>query len=111
MGTRGREEFLKNVKVAQDNITKFGVIQGIPMMHYELWYKEEVKTHLSNTTKINIAKRISELTLKSPIWLDKKKNYLDQFPELRTYSSTGHISGLQLCVVMTAIVKEMQKEV
>jgi len=106
-----REKFLKNVKVAQQNLEKFGTFRGMSMMLYELWYKEDVQPHLSESTKINVAKRISELTLKSAIWIDKKKNYIEEFPELKDYSNTGHISGFQLCVVMSAIVKELQERV
>ena len=76
---------------------------------YKMWYDNDVKPHLSNDVKEDVAKRISELTLRSPIWIGKSKNYIDQFPELKPYSSSGSISGLQLCTVMGAIVNEMQE--
>ena len=72
---------------------------------YELWYNESVKPNLSVFQKIDVANRISELTLKNPIWLQKSRNFIDLFPELKPYSTSGHISGLQLCVVMKQIVK------
>lgn len=104
---RKKEEFLETVKEGFAQVETLGLI-AIPKMHYMLWYNEDVKPHLFTDTKIGIAKRISELTLKSPIWEDKDTNYIDQFPELKPYSNTGKISGLQLCVVMEAIVNEMQ---
>ena len=75
---------------------------------YRQWYKESVSQHLSEDEKLAVVYRISELTLRNPIWLDKDKNYIDQFPELAPHSNTKHISGLQLCAVMEAIVDEMQ---
>ena len=75
--------------------------------HYRLWYKEDVAPHLDKKTKHNVAMRISELTLRDPIWLDHKTNYIEDFPELKPYSSTGKISGLQLCKVMECIVAEL----
>jgi len=104
-----REQFLKTMNEGYAQIKDFGLM-AIPKAHYTLWYKEDVSEHLSTSEKIDVAKRISELTLKSAIWTDKETNYIEVFPELKPYSNSGHISGLQLCAVMSAIVKEMQEK-
>jgi len=75
--------------------------------HYRLWYKKDVSPHLTKEQKEDMAKRISELTLSSAIWLDRDTNYIEQFPELKPYSNTGKISGLQLCKVMECVVAEL----
>lgn len=77
-------------------------------MWYEEWYRKDVSPHLTKEQKITLAKKISELTLKSPIFLDRETNYIEQFPELKQYSNSKFISGLQLCATMSAIVKELQ---
>ena len=102
-----RERFLKTMKEGYAQIKDFGLM-AIPKAWYTSWYKEDVSPHLDDSKKIDIAQRISELTLKSAIWLDKDTNYIEQFPELARYSSTKQISGLQLCAVMTEIVRELQ---
>ena len=104
-----KEEFLKTMSNGFAKIESLGLI-AIPLAHYALWYKEDVSSHLFLDTKIAIAKRISKLTLKSPMWLDKDTNYIEQFPELKPYSSTKMISGLQLCAVMQGVVEEMQQK-
>jgi len=104
---RKRERFLETMKEGYAQIKEFGLM-AIPKAHYTLWYKEDVSKHLSDSKKIDLAKKISELTLRNPIWTDKETNYIKDFPELAHYSHTQHISGLQLCAVMEAIVREMQ---
>lgn len=104
---RKAELFLKTMSKGFAEIKEYGLM-AIPKAHFTLWYKEDVSKNMSFSTKLDIAKRISELTLKSPIWMNKNTNYIDQFPELRAYSSTKHISGLQLCSVMSEIVRELQ---
>lgn len=102
------ESFLTTMKEGYSNIQAFGLM-AIPHAFFTSWYKEDVSEHLHYKDKIEVAKRISELTLRSPIWTDRNTNYIKQFPELAHYSSTRHISGLQLCAVMEAIVKELQE--
>lgn len=82
----------------------------IPNAWYELWYQQDVSPNLTDEQKIALSQKISELTLKSAIWLDKDINYIEQFPELKPFSNTGKISGLQLCAVLSAIVKEIQRK-
>ena len=69
---------------------------------------KSMKDMIMSYFRVAVVYRISELTLRNPIWLDKDKDYIDQFPELAPYSNTKRISGLQLCAVMGAIVDEMQ---
>jgi len=103
------KRFLETMNEGFAQIKDYGLM-AIPKAHYTLWYQAQVSENLSTKAKILVAKRISELTLKSAIWLDKKTNYIGQFPELYAYSNSGHISGLQLCAVMEAIVKELQQK-
>ena len=102
------ESFLATMKEGYANIEAFGLM-AIPRAFFMSWYKEDVSEHLHYKDKIDVAMRISELTLKSPIWTDRDTNYIEQFPELKGYSNSGHISGLQLCAVMESIVKELQE--
>lgn len=97
-------------KIKELGITKDLGVYTMAHGFYELWYKQHVSSNLSNSEKHDLANRISELTLKSPIWIDKKTNYIEQFPELKPYSTNQFISGLQLCAVMGAIVKELQQK-
>ena len=76
---------------------------------YKLHYKEAIAPYLTNDQKLQIARRVSELTLQSPIWTDSKTNHLPNFPELQPYVNTC-LSGLYLCTIMAAIVDEYPKE-
>jgi len=102
-------KFLSNTKEAFSHVGKSGLgIGDLAYAHYLMWYLQDVKEHLFYDTKMEIAKRISELTLKNPIWEDRETNYIKDFPELEPYSSTKQISGLQLCAVLEGIVKDLQ---
>ncbi len=74
---------------------------------YEDWYQKDVAPNLTDEQKTALMQKISALTLKAPIWQDKDKNYIDDFPELKQYSHNGKISGLQLCTVMECCLKEV----
>ena len=74
---------------------------------YRSWYKKQVAPHLTKEQKETVAKHISELTLERVIWLDRDTDFTDQFPELKKYSNSGTISGLQLVSVMECIVTEL----
>lgn len=82
--------------------------ENMARFFYKMWYEKDVAPNLSYDEKVKLAKRISNLTLVNPIWLDRKKNWINEFPELKPYSHSGKISGLQLCTVMASIVNEMQ---
>ena len=79
----------------------------------EFWYLEhyrkEISSHLSDDVKEDVAKRISELTLRAPIWLDKDKDYSKDFPELKPYTTTA-MTGLYLVAIMKGIVADLQKQ-
>lgn len=81
----------------------------MPNFFYEMHYNEGISKHLDKETKKDIAERISALTLAAPIWLDKDKDYSNQFPEIKPYVNTI-LSGLFLCAIMSGIVKEFQEE-
>ena len=74
---------------------------------YKRWYTDKVEEKFTMKQKLNIMRRISELRHKSSLCRDQERNYIDQFPELKPYSSKGKISGLQLCVVMDVIFEEL----
>ena len=74
---------------------------------YRLHYREAIAPHLTNDQKLAVANRISELTLKSPIWTDRDTNHIGAFPELAPYVNIA-LSGLYLCTIMAAIVDEFR---
>ena len=80
----------------------FGMAEGFYRMHYI----EAISPRLSAETKQDIAERISQLTLREPIWLDRDKDWIGDFPELRPYVNTT-LSGLYLCALLKAIVEEL----
>lgn len=77
---------------------------------YADWYKKDVAPKLTKEQKDAVMRRVSDLTLEEAIWLDRKTNFIEQFPELKPFSHSGSISGLQLVVVMQEIFKEMFPE-
>ena len=79
---------------------------GMAEYFYRQHYSDVISKHLTHNQKIDIAKRISELTLKSPIWQDKEKDYKEEFPEMQGINTK--LSGLYLCAILKGIVDEMQ---
>ena len=76
--------------------------------YYGMHYQEHISQTLTQEQKHDIVKRISKLTLRSPIWLDKDEDYKDRFPEIANLVSEGiPLSGLYLCAIMGEIVKEL----
>jgi hypothetical protein len=81
----------------------------ISMMFYADWYNTDVSPHLSKKKKEKLLRKISDISLRMPIYetgveFDKK-----EFPELAPYSHTEKISGLQLYAVMTELFNELSK--
>ena len=79
----------------------------ISMMFFAEWYKKDVAPKLTKEQKEKLLKKISELSLRIPIFeagveVDKK-----DFPELAPYAHTDKISGLQLYAVMTELFEEI----
>ena len=73
---------------------------------YETWYKEKVSPNLSEEKKTILAKKISELSLREPIFLPNRDYPHDMFPELVPFSRTEKFTGMQLYAVFTEIMKE-----
>lgn len=78
----------------------------IALSFYEQWYKEEVSPNLNNEEKLSVAKKISELSLREPIFYPGLNYSIEDFQELKSHSSTNKITGLQLWVLLTEIMKE-----
>ena len=76
---------------------------------YQLHYQQRISPNLTDQQKEDVAKKISELTLRSPIWEDKKVDYSEQFPELKPYINTK-LTGLYLCGILKGIVNDLQNK-
>ena len=74
---------------------------------YKQWYMQEVKAKLTIEQKLSLINRISELRRKKSLCMDEERNYIGQFPELKPFSKTEKISGLQLCVILETIFEEL----
>jgi len=83
------------------------MLEAMAESWYRLHYQNEISKHLTEEQKIDIAKRISKLTLESAIWLDRDIDYSEQFPELKPYINV-ELSGMYLCAIMKGIVDEIQ---
>ena len=81
---------------------------GMASYFYDQWYSEDVSPYLNEDQKYKLMHKISELTLRQPIWLDKDKNWIDKFPELIKFSNSGRITGLQLVSVMKGCLGDLQ---
>lgn len=73
---------------------------------YERWYKEDVSPNLDEETKLKVAKKISELSLREPIFLPRTEYPHSMFPELTPFSHTDNFTGMQLYATLTEIMKE-----
>lgn len=73
---------------------------------YQTHYRGEISPHLTAKVKTTIAKRISAMTLKAPIWLDRETDHIESFPELQPYIQV-RLTGLYLCAIMGAIIEEL----
>lgn len=87
------------------------MIDDISYSMSEYWYRkhyhEKIKDKLTKKQKMDIAQRISDLTLRRPIWFDKDIDYSDDFPEIKPYISVP-LSGLYLCAIMRGIIEDLQ---
>lgn len=81
-------------------------IESMALQQYEFWYKQTVSLNLTNEEKLSLAKRISELSLQQPIHLPNLKFPLEDFPEIKPFSSMEQFSGMQLYAVFTEIMRE-----
>ena len=74
---------------------------------YKTHYAEVISEALTEDMKLDIANRISGLTLKDPIWLNREKDFSKDFPELKPFINIK-LTGLYLCGIMAGIVNELQ---
>jgi len=81
-------------------------LEYMALHSFESWYKEEVSPNLSEEEKTKLAKKISELSLREPIFLPGRYYPHDMFPELVPFSHTKDFCGMQLYAVFTEIMKE-----
>jgi hypothetical protein len=80
--------------------------ENMACMFYAQWYKEDVSPKLTPEQKEKLLKKLSELSLRMPIWeIDKVP--LDDFPELKPFSNLPTFSGLQLYTVMSEVFNEI----
>lgn len=84
-------------------------MQSMATSFYKLHYNEAIAPHFTLDEKQDMAQKISELTLRQPIWLDKDADWIKDFPELAPYVNTA-LSGLYLCAILEAIVDEFGRE-
>jgi hypothetical protein len=74
---------------------------------YKLHYQEAIAPNLADDQKLAVAQKISDLTLKAPIWDDRDTDWLPDFPELAQYVK-ARLTGLYLCTITGAIVDEFR---
>ena len=78
---------------------------------YEDWYKKDVSPNLAWEQKKALAEKISELSLRQPIYMPGLEYEKKDFKELEPYSHTEKFSGLQLYAVFTQVMKELGADV
>ena len=85
------------------------MFEYMPLFCYEQWYHQDVKSGLTMEQKISIAKKISELSLREPIYEANRKYKKRDFPELVPFSHTNDdcFTGMQLYAVFTEIMREL----
>jgi len=81
------------------------MFEGMSEAMYKLHYQEKISQGLTKDQKLALANRISELTLRSPIWLDRDTDHIEDFPELQPYVNVK-LSGFYLCTIFSCIVEE-----
>lgn len=84
-----------------------GDINGTMAEYFYRMHYHKIKGNFTEGQKRDIAGRISELTQRDPIWLDRDTDYIDQFPEFKLHVSCP-LSGLYLCATMKGILEDLQ---
>jgi hypothetical protein len=84
-------------------------MEGIPMMFYASWYRDDVAPKLTKEQKKKLLKKISDISLEKPIFTTGMEFDKKEFPELAPYMHTEKLTGLQLYAVMTEIFEELYK--
>ena len=73
---------------------------------YSAHYRDKISEQLTEIQKKDIANRISELTLKAPIWTNRNTDFAKDFPEIAPFVNV-QLSGLYLCSILSEIVNEL----
>lgn len=94
-------------KVSPYNQREFDGIM-FSAMWYASWYKKDVSSNLNFEQKKNVAKRISDLSLRQPLFA-MGDIPLDDFPELKPFAHTKNFTGTQLYAVLSEIIIEISK--
>lgn len=86
--------------------------KSIGLMFYSMWYKDRVRDKLTQEQKEAVLKRISDLSLETPIHVPGIEIDPDKFPELKPHMSPGlkKLTGMQLYAVMTEIFSELHPQ-
>jgi hypothetical protein len=82
---------------------------GMAEMFYRRHYMEVISKGLTEDDKRNLAKKISDLTLREPVWLDHEKDFSKDFPELKPYVNVK-VSGTYLCAILSGLVEDLGGE-
>jgi hypothetical protein len=82
---------------------------NLDLMCYKLWYEESVKPYLTIEGKEAAMKKISNLSLKVPLFTPGLEVDKSKVSELAPYTKLGKYSGRQLLVVLEEIAKELMK--
>ena len=80
----------------------------MPRMFYRLWYRNDVEPNLSKKQKIKILEKISDISMRIPIYEPNAKIELSEIPELSQYTKLNQYTGLQLYSVMMEIYNELR---
>ena len=81
---------------------------NIDLACYGLWYRESVSANLTKEVKIDLLKRIDELSLSTPIWTPNIEITSEDFPELARFSKV-RLTGRQLYAIMDEIIADLRK--
>lgn len=84
--------------------------EEMSIMFYRLCYKNDVRPNISKEEKIKILERISDLSLKMPIYEPNVEFELSEIPELSHYTRLRKFTGLQLYSVMMEIHDEFRMQ-
>lgn len=82
-------------------------MESMALQQYEFWYKQKVSSNLTDDEKLTLVKKISELSLRQPIFLPNLDFPLEDFPEIAPFTSLDKFTGMQLYVVFTEIMREL----
>ena len=73
---------------------------------YEEWYEKEVANNLDAAQKLEVAKKISEISLRDPIFTPGLTYPCSTVPELEKFTSKKEFTGMQLYATYALIMRE-----